>query len=257
MKVYLFISKQKKQYAMYKPYMEVLQEKFDISTTLADADIVMIFGAWTIKGAQLARKARKMDIPYIVCPLGDLSDRNRKNPYLKRGLQSLLYQKAMYRNANLVIATTPMEKLNLEKQGYEKNIQLIRYFGYSHLTSEYSMKEDWDEADANTFADFEQHKSERIAEQTKDAIVAQIMQIESRMPHKNIPQKYLDDLHTLLYADDYDEDAIKEELSKLKLTHYAASVFQAMSEKTGLTEGFMPLPAKQGSKSKEILRYVK
>ena len=24
------------------------------------------------------------------------------------------------------------------------------------------------------------------------------------MPHQNIPQKYLDDLHTLLYADDYD-----------------------------------------------------
>lgn len=257
MKVYLFISKQKKQYAMYEPYIEVLQQKLDISTSLADADIVMIFGAWTIKGAQLARKARKMGIPYIVCPLGDLSDRNRKNPYLKRGLLSLLYQKAMYRNANLIIATTPMEKGNLEKQGFDRNIQLIRYFGYSHLTSEYSMKEDWDEADANTFADFERHKAEMIAEQTTNAIIAQIMQIESRMPHKNIPQKYLDDLHTLLYADDYDEDAIKEELSKLKLSHYAASVFQAMSEKTGLTEGFMPLPAKQGSKSREILKYVK
>ena len=38
---------------------------------------------------------------------------------------------------------------------------------------------------------------------------------------------------------------------------YAASVFQAMTDKTGLTEGFMPLPAKKGRKSKEILKYVK
>mgnify|MGYP006783364477 FL=1 len=84
-----------------------------------------------------------------------------------------------------------------------------------------------------------------------------MLQIKSRMPHKNIPQKYLDDLHTLLYADDYDEDAIKEELGKLKLSNYAASVFQAMTEKTGLTEGFMPIPAKEGRKSREILKYIK
>ena len=55
----------------------------------------------------------------------------------------------------------------------------------------------------------------------------------------------------------YDEDAINEELGKLKLADYAAAVFQAMTEKTGLTEGFMPLPAKKSRKSKEILRYVK
>lgn len=77
------------------------------------------------------------------------------------------------------------------------------------------------------------------------------------MPHQNIPQKYLDDLHTLLYADDYDEDAIKQELAKKKLSSYAASVFQTMTDKTGLTEGFMPIPAKKGRKSKEILKFVK
>ena len=32
---------------------------------------------------------------------------------------------------------------------------------------------------------------------------------------------------------------------------------KAMTEKTGLAEGFMPLPAKNGRKSKEILKYVK
>ncbi len=43
----------------------------------------------------------------------------------------------------------------------------------------------------------------------------------------------------------------------LKLSSYAAAVFQVMTEKTGLTEGFMPLPAKKSRKSKEILKYVK
>ncbi len=257
MKVYLFISKQKKLYKMYLPYIEALHQKLDITPNLVDADIVLILGAWTRNGAQLARKSRKMGIPYIVCPLGDISERNLKNPRFKRTLQSLLYQKGMYQKADLVIATTPMEEDYLSKLGWNKSISLIRYFGYSHLTNEEATLEDWTNANGTTYADFEQRKAEAIAALTKDAIIAQIMQIQSRMPHKNIPQKYLDDLHTLLYADDYDEDAICEELEKLKLSSYAASVFQAMTERTGLTEGFMPLPAKKGAKSKEILKYVK
>ena len=256
-KIYLFISKQKKLCKMYLPYIEALHQKFDTTQQLADADIVLILGAWTIAGAQLARKSRKMGIPYIVCPLGDISERNRMNPHFKRSLQSFLYQKGMYKKADLVIATTPMEKEYLLKFGWNKSISLIRYFAYSHLTNEEVTMEDWQNTANTTLANFEKRKADDISDQTKDAIIAQIMQIQSRMPHRNIPQKYLDDLHTLLYADNYDEDAICAELDKLKLSSYAASVFQAMTDKTGLTEGFMPLPAKKGRKSKDILNYVK
>lgn len=257
MKVYLYIAKQKKTLKMYLPYIEALGKKLDITHNLADADIVMILGAWTMQGAQLAGKSRKMGIPYMVCPLGDISERNQKNPHLKRSLQSLVYQKTMYQKADLVIATTPMEKNYLAQLGWNKNIALIRYFGYSHLTSEGAMLDNWADTNTSTLSGFEQHKAEMIAAQTKEPIIAQILQIKSRMPHQNIPQNYLDDLHTLLYADNYDEDAINEELQTLKLSGYATAVFQAMTEKTGLAEGFMPLPAKKSRKSKEILRYVK
>ncbi len=257
MKVYLFISKQKTLFPMYKAYFEALRKRLDITPLLDDADIVLVLGAWTMQGALLTRKARKMGIPYIVCPLGDISARNYKNPLLTRSIQTCLYQRKMYRFANLVIATTPLEKEFLEKLGWNKRISLIRYFAYSHLATENSMIEDWKGDNDYTLNNFEQKKAEHFANCTKNVIVTQIMQIESRMPHRNIPQKYLDDLHSLLYADDYDEDEVNAELAKLKLTDFAASVFQAMTEKTGLTEGFMPLPAKDGRKSKEILRYIK
>ena len=242
---------------MYTPYIEALRQGLDITKDIVDADIVVILGAWTIKGAHLAKKSRRMGIPYITCPLGDISERNTKNPRMKRCFQKVLYQKKMYKQAELLVATTPMEESYLVRNKWNKSIALIRYFGYSHLTTEKDMLENWMEAEKNVFTDFEQRKTEAIAAITHDAIIAQILQIKSRMPHKNIPQKYLDDLHTLLYADDYDEDAIYAEMSKLKLTDYASSVFQAMTEKTGLTEGFMPLPAKEGRKSREILKYVK
>lgn len=257
MKVYLFISRQKRLYSIYQPYVEALQQKLDITHVLADADIVLVLGAWTMKGARLARLSCKMGIPYIVCPLGDISERNRKNPFLKRSLQTLMYQRSMYEHADCVIATSPMEKAYLERLGWNKNVSLIRYFGYSHLTTSSGMMDNWRNANTTILTDFEQRKAEAIASQTKEAIVAQVMQIQSRMAHQNIPQSYLDNLHSLLYADNYDEDAVNAELNKHKLSTYARSVFQAMTEKTGLTEGFMPMPALKGRKSKEILRYVK
>lgn len=256
MKAYLFISSQKKQYAMYQSYIDVLGKMCDISDSLADSDIVFIIGAWNPKGARLARKSCKMGIPYIVCPLGDLSERNRKTSWLKRTIQSAAYQRRMYRHANLILATTPMEKDNLMKLGWNKNVLLLRYCNYTKAITESEMTEDLQKTGAIVLSNFEQQKVEAIASQTKDAIATQIMQIRSRMPHRNIPQNYFDELHTLLYADNYDEDALNAELASLKLSSFAASVFQAMTEKTGLTEGFMPLPPKKGRKSKQILKYV-
>ena len=147
MKVYLFISNHKKLLKMYLPYIEALNKQLDITNSLVDADIVLIIGAWTWQGAQIAKKAKQMDIPYIVCPLGDISERNCKNPYLKRSLQQSMYQKAMYAKANLIVATTPMEKNYLEKKGWNKRIALIRYAGYSHLTNTEAMMQNWQETD--------------------------------------------------------------------------------------------------------------
>lgn len=257
MKVYLFISKAKKQHIMYHAYIETLQQRLDITTCMEDADVVVLLGGWTQQGARLARCSKKMGIPYIVCPLGDISERNLNNPGIKRSLQSMIYLRNMCRQAEVLVATTPLEKAYLESLGWNHHVILIRYYGYSHLTSKNTMSEDWQSTDETIFANYEKRKAEAIAAKTQEAIIAQIMQIKSRMPHKNIPQQYLDDLHTLHYADNYDEDAINAELAKWKLNNYAAAVFQVMTEKTGLTEGFMPLPAKDGRKSRQILQYVK
>ena len=108
----------------------------------------------------------------------------------------------MCKSAELIIATTPLEKEYLTALGWNSHISLIRYFGYSQLTSQSAMTEDW-------------------------------------------------------HADNYDEDVIHAELTKQKLDMYAAAVFDAMTEKTGLTEGFMPLPARKGRKSRQILKYIK
>lgn len=42
MKVYLFISKEKKLLKMYEPYTEAMSQKLDITDKLTDADVVLI-----------------------------------------------------------------------------------------------------------------------------------------------------------------------------------------------------------------------
>ena len=44
MKVFLFVSKQKKLYKMYMPYLDALNKQLDIVKQMADADIVLIVG---------------------------------------------------------------------------------------------------------------------------------------------------------------------------------------------------------------------
>ena len=257
MKTYVFVTRQKKETAMYRPYLDLLADKFDQTDQLADADIVLILGAWSMKAARLAKKSRQMGIPYLMVPLGDLSPRNRQTPGLRRSMQTLFYQKKMLRQAQLVIATTPMERTQLQALKWTQRIVLVRYCAYSQLTSYNEMADKLTEDGTETLKAHEEQKAARIASQTEAPIVRQVLQIESRMPHCNIPQNYLDALHALLYEDNYNEDQLRREFQRLKLVPFAAAVFQVMSEKTGLTEGFMPLPGKKSSKSREILRYVK
>lgn len=257
MKVYLYITKQKQALALYKPYRDALTALPDITSKLEDADTLLILGAWSRQGARLARRARRMGIPYTLCPLGDLSPESSRRPWLKRGLQALAYQRRMTRGAALVLATTPLEQQSLARAGLTGQAALLRYFAYSSLTTQDAQMDSLDGQQAAVLARHEQQKAEAIARQTEHPIARQLLQIKSRMPHQNIPQSYLDKLHGLLYAEGYDEDALCAELHRLGLSAYAAAVFQVMSERTGLTEGFMPLPAQKSRKSKEILRFVK
>lgn len=257
-KVFLYISKMKKALPMYQPYINALMSNFDIATQLDDADVVLNLGAWTRQGASIAQQAERMGIPYSICPLGDLSERNRHNPGIKRSIQTFAYQKDMMKKAACLIASTPMEQQYLQHLGWNKNVILIRNHTYTQQhTSLADMVEKWNVCEMNTLSNFEQQKASRIAQQTEDSIARQILQIQSRMPHHNIPQQYLNDLHTLLYADNYDEELLCQELKRLQLTSYSASLFHVMTEKTGLTEGFMPLPAQKNRKSQEISRYIK
>ncbi len=257
MKIKLHISKAKSKVESCQLLAAALNQDTDVVEKLEDADVLIIIGCWNHHSSSLAGDAKNMGIPFVVVPWGDVSRWNLKKPFLKRKIQKHFYQKRIFKNASGVIATTPMEKEYLAKRKWIHNVDLVRNWLYSSFVTEEDTIKGISTVCHQAWDAFEVEKAEKIAKKTKDAICQQLLQIKSRMPHHNIPISYFKKLHTLLYADNYDEDNLNDEIDRLHLTSFAQAVFQVMSMKTGLSEGFMPIPAKKNHIAKKIEKYSK
>ncbi len=257
MKIYFYISKAKNKIDIYQEYLSVLRDDVCATDSMADSDVVAILGCWNKKSSSIASKARRMGIPYFLIPLGDLSRWNMHKPFWKRKLQKHLYQKSLAKHASGIIALSPMEKQFIERRKWNNNVLLIRSFVFSSLIDAESTKKQLDDEFSKAYDLYEANKIEKIASKTESVICRQLLLIKSRMSHKNIPMLYINQLNTLLYADDYDEDDLNDEMDRLHITKFAKSVFQVMTTRTGLTEGFMPTPASDNRKAKTIESYIK
>jgi len=234
----------------------------DDSEAISEADVLHILGCWDAKAAKLAKKAKKMGIPYVVSPLGGLSKWNMSKPRTKRALQRMRYQKGMIKNAEAILTTTPMEMeylINLKWNHHIFRIPNAMFISQETLQHMATLMAQVYEKIYNSHEDKRiQSINEKInGDDPEHKVVAQIMLIHSRMPHKNIPGTYLTEMHHLLNDTDYSDDIVEQLLRKNKLHKFSCRLFAAMNRKTHLTEGFMPMPPKDDKESKIIEKYIK
>lgn len=290
MKVYFYMSPRLKKYPFHEAYFDVLSQG-DHAASLAEADVVHLFGTWDHHLETIAREARSMGIPYVLTPMGGISPWNMKKPTTRRPLQRLCYLRSLVRHAGAVITTTPMEKAYVMKTKWNPRTVCIANSIFTHHISHEEMIAENTEAQHDVLEKYEADKAASIAKEVvkvlsdeltaerifleekseeaptapqatadhytaEQAILRQIVQIHSRMPHRNIPHSYLDELHRLLNETDYDEDLLDATLKRMKLLSFARQLFEVMAQATGLTEGFMPVEAKKGHTEKLIREYV-
>lgn len=257
MRFYVKISRSKSGIGLYHAYKSILERGLETVDDLYKADVAILLGAWDHKLSRLAREARHMGMPYVVAPLGDLSPWNRGHPSARRWVKKGWYQRSLARDAACLIATTPMEKEQLLRLGWQEDVRMVRYPVYTGMATEATMAEGFNAICRSVLADSERLLRERIADMSDDPICRQLLAIYARMPHRDIPADMMGRLHRLLMADDYDEDSLAREIGQLRLTHFSASLFQAMRGITGLTEGFMPLPPREDRLARRIAGYVR
>jgi uncharacterized membrane-anchored protein YhcB (DUF1043 family) len=261
MKIYLYINKSVSKIDIWRDYVSAASE-CNRADRLSEADLLHLFGVWDLKASRLARKARKMGIPYIISPLGGLSQWNMHHPSTKRFIQRLCYQKSMVKHADAILVTTPMEMQYLRKLKW--NFQLYRIPNpiLTHFLSNAEMRDRMEEVYGKVSSRHEKFKAEQIRrligeESPEHAILRQLLQIRSRMSHQNIPQEYFEVLHGLLHDTDYDDDLLAEQIKKLKLLKFSRRIFKVMTIRTGLTEGFMPVEMLSDRKTKTIINYCR
>lgn len=257
MRVYAILSKSKSDTGLYLPYITAIRQYLDVVDNLYDADVALLMGAWSYRLSRVASRARRVGVPCVMIPLGDLSAWNRTHPHSSRFLQRWFYQAGMARKSECLIATTPMEKENLLALSWNEDVRLVRYPLYTRMTNDQLMTDGLRVISESVLQTFEERREAQVAGMTDNAICRQILRISLRMPHRNIPKGYLDQLHAMLRADDYDEDVLAAEMDKLRLSPFAAALFHVMREQTGLTEGFMPIPDKKGKLVKRIQGYLR
>ena len=267
MKIYLYITSKANKTYVWQNYMRILQD-CNRTDRLEDADIVHILGVWSSKANKITRKAKKMGIPYIVSPLGGISFWNMKKPTTRRPIQRMLYQKKEIKDAQAIVATTVAEFDYLRKRKWNSQIYRISNCILTHQISEAEMQAEFKSIYDKVIAKYEQRKAEKIKERValslgehkeqdnEDAILEQLLQIESRIPHQNIPLSYLQKLQILLHDTEYNDDILEERIEQLKIRKFSQRVFQVMAETTGLTEGYMPIEAIEDKTSKQIQKII-
>lgn len=256
MKTYIYIPQKMKALPLLRQHLTAFAQ-MDITEKLSEADVAIIFGVFSWSSARFARRCRRMGIPYVVSPWGQMSRWNVEHHLLRSALRYASYQRSVNRNAFAMIATTPMEQKYLKSKKSQGNVELIRNSMFSTLITKEQMLRQHSALLSKALDDYETRLSERIAKTTEgNAICYQLMKIQHRIAHEDIPLTYLQELNDMLYADNYDEDELNARMQKLKIDKFAASVFYVMSLKTQLTEGFMPCPSRHDSKAKQILKLI-
>lgn len=268
MKVKLHITDKKHQVDFITDYVSTLKARFDVVSDLCDADILLVFGVWSHSASRLAHKALRMGIPYIVVPLGDLSAWNLRTPLAARAMQTLLFANRFVRRAQGLVATNHAEKVRLDDIRWNRHVTFIADYLFSSATDQETMVDDYQKLMARVLDKCDDDTRRRtrarvdaIAQDSDDKpekrLLFQLLLIEGRMPHENIPAGELEKMYDLLMADNYDEDVLNQLIRRARLGAFAASLWQVLAQLRHLGEGFMPSPPKSGRLSRRIASYVR
>ena len=110
----------------YKPFSGKWEAAVSDILTMVEPDIVHINCCWIPDCAAIQRLAQRSGYKVVLSPHGMLEPWIIRRHYLSRKLPALLlYQKAAVRHADQIHSTADIEKENLLKLGYNKNIEVV------------------------------------------------------------------------------------------------------------------------------------
>lgn len=226
-------------------------------------DIVHIIGCWDQEAFRITKKMCNMRIPYVYSTMEGLLPWNREK--WSDNILFYSHQKKAISHAALILAGGELEKNSLEELKWNKHIttitnplttnsvteentiQLLLSY-YEHVKKEH---------EKTIRCEIEQNvKSMPLDNDDARKVMRMFMYASYLCRRKMIPQNFLDEFSQILTTTDYDENLMENMLCKNNLIMMAARIEQVMADESTLTEGFMPVTARDDKETDKIKNYI-
>lgn len=226
----------------------------NIEITDDNPDVIHFFGAWTPSAQNVAKDAHMKYIATVHTPLGSLS------PWQPRSSANV----KLTSRCTAIVASGQME-LELIDDGTSRKLTNILNPVVTNTTTPEKMASEYKDVyikyirvnDDKLWEDIVRkvgmirESDEMILNICKNLLYAQCL-----ATRRNIPHTFINNLSNLLTNSNYDEDRLGEVLKLINLYHFTQRLEYILREKSGLTEGFMPLPMKDDKATHQMLTLI-
>lgn len=229
-------------------------------------DALHVIGCWSLPASRAIAIARRRGIPTVYTPLCGLSPWTMSRSRLMHIVKTAAWQYTMTRHAGVIHVGGPEEKEYMEHLGWNSNIRLIANPILTHEISSGTLASQlfdiYRQADnaavretALKAARAVEHIHQEGSGSEKD-VCRLIYILHLRVRRRDIPMRYIRELHHVLMTTELDEDILAAMLRKLHIYHFMASLETVMSHLTQLPEGFMPIPSRNDRQAARLEKII-
>ena len=242
--------------AMKTQIEECVCKNPEMEITDTASDIVHVFGPWCLKSEQEIKKCAQLKIPVIFTS----SD----------GILSLLHSQTRHPNVvrkivdlSTTICTSGLKEYNIILSRYKAAHTLV--IANPQVTSTITT-DDFANKISETYKkcieDFDQSIRAGIQKQVnklkeKDINIIKICHLllyaKYQVHRKDLRKQVVDHLVQALMTEPYNEDKVGEDLKALGIYQFAQRMMSVAQQHAALTEGFMPVPAIDDTKTSQII----
>lgn len=236
-------------------FMNVLHKAFEACNIEEakgeDYDLIHVIGIPTKEMTRMIRQTKKKLIPIIYSPLAEIV------PWNKARVEPSLAK-------NLVFLTTGKTEYTYIQEKYpQAHVHLIKNPLITTATTQTLFNNELVQLYHMVIAQHDEHIREaiekridklknKIEDKTIHNVLKGFLYLNYKYKRRQILQKDIDEQSLLMQSSDYDEDKMSDLLVECKLFAFVSSLESVMEEKSSLTEGFMPIPAKDNHLTKKI-----
>lgn len=226
--------------------------------------LVHVLGSWDRGLSASLFRAVRRHLPVVYSPLGGLLPWTVADQRLDRRLSLWRDERLMIRQAGAVHVTSQAEQSAVLRAARPREVRLIRNAVSTATLSPEEMAREMVCLYREVILSCDRRQRESISKSFADLadqpvirrLFSSLLYVRYQLSQGSIPGLALDSLSRRLTQASFDEDLAADLLTERGLLPFARRLCWVMSQTSGLTEGFMPVPPLMDRQAKKMIEKV-